>query len=522
MSGRISGAKPASRSLPASGLTAGQDRVTRILGGLAIGGLTAALLIMIAASLLRASWMFPHLVMPAGGAPWGLKIRHVPPALVTSGLWVSALLGGGGVAAGLVCVQRGAQPNLRVLLVVAALVVTVLAVLPPAGSTDALDYSAYGRIMALGHSPYVMTPYHLRITHPAFGPSIPHKWQHYVSVYGPAATIEQFLAAKLGGALPARIVFWLKLWNALAFGLVAVVLDRLLRARPVMRLRAHLLWTLNPLLLWDLIAAGHLDVLAAAAGLLGLIVLGEQSGAFRPRALHALGAGALLGLAADIKSTYVLFALALAWVLRRSPGALAAAAGGALAVLVPTYAWFGLPAVKALLARRNTTSADNFYQLFIHVQSHHGSHLGIIAAVLVLGVAVLLMLRLPPGLSSWPAIRPALALSVAWLFFWPYQLPWYDTMAVCLLVLYPASRLDWLVLARLTFASLSNMPGNPWPPANAVLAKIDHLAVFVVSPLVLLGAAVGVVLLCLTQAWNVRAPRDMLASVHDPAAVHAQ
>ena len=75
----------------------------------------------------------------------------------------------------------------------------------------------------------------------------------------------------------ARVVFWLKLWNALAFGAVAFVLDRVLRRSPAARLRAHLLWTVNPLLLWGLIAAGHLDVLAAGVGVVGLLVLGGSS-----------------------------------------------------------------------------------------------------------------------------------------------------------------------------------------------------------------------------------------------------
>ena len=35
---------------------------------------------------------------------------------------------------------------------------TGLAVLPPAGLTDTLDYAAYGRMVAIGHDPYVMTP----------------------------------------------------------------------------------------------------------------------------------------------------------------------------------------------------------------------------------------------------------------------------------------------------------------------------------------------------------------------------
>ena len=65
------------------------------------------------------------------------------------------------------------------------------------------------------------------------------------------------------------------------------------------------------------------------------------------------------------------------------------------------------------------------------------------------------------GRPARPAIRPVLALSAAWLFLWPYQFPWYDAMIICLLVLYPASRLDWLVLARLAAGTIPNTPGHP-------------------------------------------------------------
>ena len=40
-----------------------------------------------------------------------------------------------------------------------------------------------------------------------------------------------------------------------------------------MRLRAHLLWSVNPLLLWEIVAGGHIDGLAAAFGLLGILAL---------------------------------------------------------------------------------------------------------------------------------------------------------------------------------------------------------------------------------------------------------
>ena len=117
-------------------------------------------------------------------------------------------------------------------------------------------------------------------------------------------------------------------------------------------------------------------------------------------------------------------------------------------MLVPSYAYFGTPAVRALLSRRNQSSADNFYRALLPHGWHHD--FGMIATVLVVAVAILALRRLPPGPAAAPAIRPAVAVCAAWLFLWPYQLPWYDAMIICVLVLYPASRLDWLVLARLT------------------------------------------------------------------------
>jgi hypothetical protein len=478
--------------------TAGRGRGLTVVAAAGIG---IAILIMVAASLLRGAWMLPPVVMPAVGPPWELAVRHVSADLVTYALWLAALLGAGGVVAGLVAIHRGARMSARILLIAGLVAVAMLTVLPPTGSTDALDYATYGRLLALGHSPYVTTPIYLRHMPNAFAHSVPHVWDRYVSVYGPLATMEQFVAAKLGGASAARITFWLKLWDSAAFAAVALVLDRLLRHKPAQRLRAHLLWTVNPLLLWDLVAAGHLDVLAVMAGLLGLLMLGEQHASARPALWRVAAAGALLGIAADIKINYALFGLAAAWALRRSLPGLALAGAAALAVLVPSYAYFGMPAVRALLSRRNQSSADNFYRLFLH-DWHQG--LGMIATVLVVAVAILALRKLPPGAAARPAIRPAVALCAAWLFLWPYQLPWYDSMIICVLILYPASRLDWLVLARLTAGTISNMPGNPYLHHSHLVVVADHFAVRIMAPLVILAAAVIFVGLCLTGKWKLR------------------
>jgi hypothetical protein len=477
---------------------------TRLLSWLAAAGIIGSILVMIAASALRNSWNSPVLRLPAAGLPWGVQSAPASVGAWTVALWIAVLAGGGGVIAGLVAVRRGARPSVRALLIAAALAVVALTVLPVAGSNDALDYAAYGRIVALGHNPYVMTPAHLQRMHNAFASSVPGPWRNFVSVYGPLATLEQFLAAKLGGLSAARITFWLKLWNSIAFALVAFAADRLLRGDPARRLRAHLLWTINPLLLWDVVAAGHLDVLAAAAGLLGLLALGRHTEDAPPPLLRVVAAGALIGVAADVKVNYVLFGLAAAWVLRRSLVSLAAGAAAGLVVLAPGYAWFGVPAVHSLVARRNGVSADTFYR-FLSVAPLR-SFIGPLAVLLVIAVAVLVFRHLPEAVPGRPAIQIALVLSVAWLFFWPYQYPWYDAMIICLLVLYPASRLDWLVLGRLAAATLANVPGNPNAQLNWLIGGVHHGIVQGVAPVVLLAAAAGLVWLCRTGRWDLHDP----------------
>ena len=143
-------------------------RRARLLTGLAAAGIGGSILIRIAASLVRDSWMYPPVALPGWGPPWDLESVRVPVAVVTIALWTTVIAGLGGRDRRLAAVRLGARPSARGLLVAAAVAVAVLTVLPPAGSTDAFDCAACGRMLALGHSPYVMTPYHLRLAHNAF------------------------------------------------------------------------------------------------------------------------------------------------------------------------------------------------------------------------------------------------------------------------------------------------------------------------------------------------------------------
>lgn len=483
---------------------------TRWLGWFAVAGIGSSLGVTVATSLGRATWTGPPIPMPRTGPPFELSNWHLTLASATTALWLSALAGGLGLAAALITVRRGARPPLRVVLVAAAVIVAVLTVLPPVGSTDSMDYMAFGRMVVLGHSPYVMVPWDLRHLYDAVGRSIPWEWGRDPSTYGPAATVEQYVAARLGGTSVPRILFWLKLGNALAFGVVAVVADRLLRSDPAARLRAHLLWTINPLLIWQLIAAAHLDVLAAAAGLLGLLVAAGWPAMPAPgteRLGRVLAGGVLIGIAADIKITFVMFGLGLAWAFRRSPAACAVAAVGMLGVVLPSYAWFGPPAIKAVANRGNKTTADTFYQLF---GGRHGvvmEHAGVIAVAVGACVAIVVLSRLPIRPAAQPAIFVALGLSTAWLFSFQYQLPSYEAMIICLLILTPACWLDWLVVARLTAATIALMPGGTLPPPTQLLARMSLDILTLAAPIVLLCALAGLVVLCLAHRTTASASR---------------
>jgi hypothetical protein len=495
--------KPAAQPAPSPAAPA---RSARFLAWSAVAGIVGALLVMIAASVIRNSWAHPYLALPAGGWPWALATHRWLLPEVTVAMWCAAILGGAGVAAGLAAILRGARPPARVLLAVGLAAAAAFTVLPPAGSTDALDYAAYGRIVVLGHSPYVMTPAELRSMHDPVGLAIGDTWRKQVAVYGPLSTAEQWAAAELGGTSAARIDFWLKLWTAVAFGAVALGLDRLTRADPRQRARAHLMWSANPLLLWVLVAAGHVDMVATAAGLAGLLVMRGPRPGVEPGALRGFAAGLLVGAAADIKISYLLLGVGLAWAARRSLTAWLGATAGAALVLLPTYAWFGPPAAAALLNREGAASVDNYYQMFVGSHGNAFPDQLLLAGVLLAAVALLMLWRLPDGVHDLPAVRPALAVVLAWLFVWPYQLPWYDAIAFCLIALYPASRLDWLVLARLTAATFALMPGNAGFPPQHVLAVITADSLFWWAPAVLLAAAVALVWLSLTGRWKMQPP----------------
>jgi hypothetical protein len=501
--------------------------LTRMTGWLAAAAIAASTLVMIAISAAGPNVSVPAM-RRAGGPPWWHAL-HLTATFVTVSLWSAMALGCAGVIAGLVAVARGARPPVRAIIAAAFLAVAVLTVLPPAGSTDAISYAAGGRTAVIGHSPYVMTPLQLARTGDPVGRQIsfgeiPSSWATAVSVYGPVATAAEWGAAELGGTSLARITFWLKLEEAIAFGAVILALDRLLRSDPEMRLRAHLLWSVNPLLLWEIVASGHIDGLAVVLGLLGIAALrartpqgesgprGESRAQAEIPAGGAVLAGLLIGVAVDIKVEYALFGLAVAWACRRSLKAFTAAAVGFGVAVIPAYLAAGTPAIKVLVTRSTGITWDTMYQLFWrpvlgYTQFSVSSappHLELIAYLLFAGVALLALVRLPDRTPGLPAVAPALALSLAWLFVTAFQRPWYDVMAIGLLALYSASRLDWVVLIRLLAGATIYTQAIQSPVEPHWLYDLGQFNGTWLTPTVRLLAAVAFVWLCVSGRWGWR------------------
>jgi alpha-1,6-mannosyltransferase len=493
----------------------GSAELTRLAGWFAAAAIAASTLVMIVISAAGPNVSVPAM-RRAGGPPWWHAL-HLTATFVTVSLWGAMALGCAGVIAGLVAVARGARPPVRPVIAAAFLAVVVLTVLPPAGSTDSISYAASGRTAVIGHSPYVMTPRQLERTGDPVGRQIPFgeipsSWTNTVSVYGPVATAAEWGAAELGGTSLARITFWLKLEEAVAFGAVILILDRLLRSDPGMRLRAHLLWSVNPLLLWEIVAGGHIDGLAAVFGLLGIVALRARGPQREIGTGGAVLAGLLIGVAAGTKVEYALFALAVAWACRRSLRALTAAAAGFAVVVVPAYLAAGTPAIKVLVTRSAGITWDTMYQLFWrpvlgYTQFSVSSvppHLELVAYLLFAAVALLALLRFPDRVPGLPAVTPALALSLAWLFVTAFQRPWYDAMAISLLALYSASRLDWVVLIRLLAGATIYAQAVQSPAEPHWLYDLGQFNGTWLTPSIRLLATVALVWLCVSGRWGWR------------------
>jgi len=408
--------------------------------------------------------------LPGGGPPFALPV-HPGPHLVI-GLSAAALIAGAaGLGLALLASGRGFTVRPRTLLIGGIVATAALALVPPFGSADHLNYAAYGRMLVLGHNPY--TTGAINLPGDPIADTVEAPWREEVSVYGPLASLEQAFASWIGGDSVRLTIFVLAVLNAAAFILAGWLLYRYARD-PAGRLRAVLLWTANPLLLYHLVAGLHVDTLGIALCVAALVAL-RRVAAARPRS--GLAPGVLLGLAVAVKATVGLALAGLVWVWRGRRRVVAWIGGGFVVTAGVAYAAGGPHVLdQTRSAARMVSLAVPWHLVAPHLDGALGHALSrqiisVATIVLTLALAVLLLRALPyvpDDLDgSGTAFRISAALNIAWLFGSSYVLPWYDGVAWALLAPLPRSRLDGVLLARTLVVSLAYLPARVVPlPAD--------------------------------------------------------
>ncbi|MGI5162275.1 polyprenol phosphomannose-dependent alpha 1,6 mannosyltransferase MptB [Microbispora sp. CA-102843] len=451
----------------------------------AAGGLSILLTITIGA--LGPSAMVPGLPGRSWQPPYSLDLApdgHLVVALAAAAL----VLGAVGLAAGLAYADR--MPRARTLVVAGCAAAAVLAFLPPSGSADHLNYAAYGRMAALGYDPYATVPADLPAD-PVVGRV--EEWTRTPSVYGPVATAVQALASHVGGDSVRLTVFVMALVNAAAFVATGLLLHRATAGDPVRQRRAALLWTANPLIVYELVAGMHLDTVAIAFVVAGLVAR----------------RGVPLGLGVAVKATVGLVALGTAWELRRSPRRLALVAGLATLTVLVAYLLAGPHSLDQLLNASKSVSLATPWKLAQRALQGvfgSGAYRAWIQAgsLLLLAVLAALLLRGRPAADR-EGLVVALAVAVAWLFATPYALPWYDGLGFALLALVAWPGLEAFLVARLAVLSLAYLPARQTDQPDDLGWLVDVVRGWV-APSLLLALTIALLWWAARSGARVRTP----------------
>ncbi len=442
----------------------------------------------------------------AGLPPWSLGL-HPSPYLAVSLTAAGLAAGTLGLVLVLRAVRGGWSVPARAVLVAGLLAAAALTLVPPFGSSDHLSYAAYGRMLVTGHNPYITTPAQLAALGDPVARAV-QDWSGSPSVYGPLATAIQGLASLVGGTSVRLTVFALGLANLAAFAVTALLLHRMTRHDPVQQLRAALLWACNPVLLQVLVAGAHVDGQAVVFGVAAVAVMfgpwpkegpGAKEGrggetppkgglggwvppgsggswGVVPPTSRAGTAGILVGLGFAVKITAALvgagLAIALILMLGRQWRRLVprlTALGAGFAVTAGAAVAIGGPAMLTQSSRASDMvsigSPWRVIRTIIHLAVAGTAATDIVkfgAIALMVVLAVLLIRGLPFGVGA----TAAFALALAWLFAWPYVLPWYDALAWALLPLVPlvpgtaAAGLVWLLLARTAALGFGYLPAR--------------------------------------------------------------
>ena len=499
------------------------------------------------------SVMEPVLPGPPGPPPWSLGLHPSPyfaVSLTAAGLAAGTL----GLVLVLRAARRGWSVPARAVLVAGLLAAAALTLVPPFGSSDHLSYAAYGRMLVTGHNPYTTTPARLAALGDPVARAV-QDWSGSPSVYGPLATAIQGLASLAGGTSVRLTVFVLGLANLVAFAVTALLLHRMTRCDPAQQLRAAFLWACNPLLLQVLVAGAHVDGQAAVFGVAAVAVMfgpsreGREGGAPPkgglggwvppgaggsgggvPPASRLVVAGVLVGLGFAIKVTTALvgvgLAISLLLILGRQWRLLVprlVALGAGFAVTAGAAVAIGGSAMLGQSSRASDMvsigSPWRVIRTIIHfaVAGTAATDIVKVGAIVLMVVLAVLIIRglLIRGRPIAVGGTVAFALALAWLFAWPYVLPWYDALAWALLPLVPlvpgpaVAGLGWLLLARTAALGFGYLPARQTDATlPSGLAWLQPVVRHGITPAVLAAATAWLVVL-MVRSGRGRAERRL-------------
>jgi alpha-1,6-mannosyltransferase len=489
------------------------NRGARLPGRIALALLAASTVLVVLTGALGPSAAEAPLPGRAAGPPFWFAAKP-PPWLVTALLDIAIVVGGAGLLLALTALRRGWRPPLKQLIPSSYIAAVAAVLVPPMGSADHLVYAAYGRLATTGGNPYRDTAHILVLRGDPIGLAVQPPWTDTASVYGPVATAEQALASWIGGDSPHTTVFVLAFIGAAAFVAMGAMLRRL--GDPA---RVTLLFSLNPLLLFETVNAAHLDAFAVLFAVAAIYVLHVWRGA-----MGAVVAGGLIGLGCATKLSIALAALAGLWALRHRPrqAALFGLSAATMAVLV--YVPYGSVAFAAARNAARMVSLGSAWRPLLAPFQHavgDSTARDLISTAGWLTMAALVWLLAPTvrgdsGLlkkereaSPSPGTQAAQALALlglAWILVAPYTLPWYDIVAWAPLAVCAAGPLDLLITARGVFLSMAYVPGLVVALPAAVAGWASWIRADA-APTLSIGAVAACVLLGVRLRTRVPRPR---------------
>jgi Glycosyltransferase family 87 len=390
--------------------------------------------------------------------------------------------------------SAGSPHNARALLATGLLWSLPLLLGPVLFSRDVYSYIADGALLHAGLNPYVHPPAGLAGVHQTgVLTAVSPFWRHTTAPYGPAFV---GLASVVAGAAGSHLTLAALLMRGLALpGLVllAVFVPRLARKTGADPARATWLAVVSPLVLLELIAAGHNDALMAGLLVAGVCLAMER----RPLAGIAI---CMLAAMVKLPAAAGVLLILLCWVRAEPERAWPAIAQTAIVVfaiaVVVSFAtgvgfhWISSGVLstpnKVRIAITPATAAGYSlasvaHSLGIAASSHAAeSMFGVAAAALLVALAGFLCWRV--RFERLPAYLGALLL--ASVFAGPATWPWYLTWGAALLAGITTAQRSRALIAMLVVSVLVILPGG------VVAIKLPHAPyTFAAYAAIALGAA---------------------------------